>query len=253
MQCLPRLVALLLGLSLPAAAADPVTVFGAASLSNAMEAIGQAYGNRTGEVVRFSFASSSTLARQIEAGAPAQAFCSASEPWMDYLAERGLIDAASRVSPVGNTLVLVAPQAAGPRPLTVDAGLDLARLLGPDGRLAVGDPAHVPAGIYARQALQALGQWPALRRRLAPADNVRAALALVERGEAPLGIVYATDAAISPAVVAIGTFPEGSHPPISYPCAVIKDQGSDATRRFFGFLTGPDGLAIFARFGFTPN
>lgn len=253
MQHVARLAAFLLCLSPPAAAAEPVTVFGAASMANAMEAIGQAYGDRTGGTVRFSFASSSTLARQIEAGAPAQAFCSANETWMDYLAERGLIAADTRVSPIGNALVLIAPKAAAPPPVTIDTGLDLVSMLGPDGRLAVGDPAHVPAGIYARQALQSLGQWDALQPRLAPADNVRAALALVERGEAPLGIVYATDAAVSPGVVVIGIFPEDSHRPITYSCAIAKAAGSDEVRRFFGFLTGANGLAIFARFGFRPD
>jgi molybdate transport system substrate-binding protein len=243
-----RLAALLCLLAVPAAA-EPLTVFGAASLTDALQAVGAA----SGQPVRFSFAASSTLARQIQAGAPADLFCSANETWMDELARRGLVEADTRVSPIGNALVLVAPLAARPAPLTVDRQLDLPALLGADGRLALGDPAHVPAGIYARQALASLGLWDGVANRLAPADNVRAALALVARGEAPLGIVYASDAAIDAGVAVIGTFPAGTHPPIAYPCAVVKGGDSAAARRFLGFLTGADGLAIFARFGFRPN
>lgn len=235
------------------AAAEPVTVFGAASLTDALQAVGRSYAEHGGAPVRFSFASSSTLARQIEAGAPAQVFCSANQAWMDDVDKRGLVEPGTRVSPIGNSLVLIAPKAAHAGPATIDAKLDLLARLGPYGRLALGDPAHVPAGIYARQALQALGLWAALQPRLAPADNVRAALALVARGEAPYGIVYGTDAAISDEVVVVGTFPAGSHPPITYPCAILAGQADAATRAFFGFLTGPDALAIFARFGFHTN
>lgn len=234
----------------PVLAADQITVFAAASVTNAMEEVGVAWRNKTGETVRFSFASSSTLARQIEAGAPAQIFISANEKWMDYLAERGFIEKETRVSPIGNQLVMIAPASGGANRFEVDSSLDLAALLGTDGRLAVGDPAHVPAGIYAKRALRSLGLWSDAEPRLAIADNVRAALALVERGEAPLGIVYATDAAISKGVKVVGRFPAGSHPPISYPFAIVKGQDAEPVRAFFAFVTGDDGLSVFERYGF---
>ncbi|MEQ9642387.1 MAG: molybdate ABC transporter substrate-binding protein [Alphaproteobacteria bacterium] len=232
------------------ATAEPVTVFAAASLTDALQVIGDAYAGRGGDKVRFSFASTSTLARQIAAGAPAQVFCAANVAWMDDLERRGLLAAGSRVDVAGNTLVLVAPKRHDLAPATIGAGFDLAARLGPHGRLALGDPAHVPAGFYAAQALRKLGMWDSLARRLAPADNVRAALALVARGEAPYGIVYATDAAISDQVAVVATFPADSHDPITYPCARITDEAGDAPRAFLAFLTGPEAAAIFARFGF---
>lgn len=235
----------------PAAADEPVTVFGAASLTDALEEAGRVWHERGGGTVRFSFASSSTLARQIEAGAPAQIFASANERWMDYLAERGRIVAASRVSPIANTLVAIVPADSRTRTAELGPSTDLAALLGPDGRIAVGDPAHVPAGIYAQQALESLGLWAAAEPRLVRTDNVRAALALVERGEAPLGIVYATDARISAGVRVVGTFPPGSHAPITYPFALVDGAGGDTARALLAFLTGPDGIAIFERFGFS--
>lgn len=241
---------------LPVAAArtEPLTMFAAASLADALTAAGQAYEAQGGEPVRFSFAASSTLARQIEAGAPAQLYAAANETWMDYLADRGLILAASRVSPIGNDLVLVAPGDSPLRSVALSADTDLAAMLGPDGRLALGDPDHVPAGIYARTALESLGLWTGLSPHLARTDNVRGALALVDRGEAPLGIVYATDAAIAPGVKVLGRFPRDSHPPISYPFALLAGtEDLRAARAFLAFLTGPQGLAIFERFGFQPN
>lgn len=244
MHRIATLVLALIVLALRPAAAEPVTVFAAASLTDALQAVAERYERP----VRFSFAASSTLARQIGAGAPAQIYCAANAAWMDDLEERGLIEPGSRVSPAGNTLVLVAPKGDRVAATTIDA--DLAGLLGKDGRLALGDPAHVPAGIYAVQALRKLGQWEKLARRLAPADNVRGALALVARGEAPLGIVYATDAAISSDVVVVDTFSADSHPPITYPCALVKDEADDAARAFLRFLTGPEAAAIFTRFGF---
>lgn len=235
----------------PAAwAAESVTVFAAASLSDAMEAVGQAYRSSTGGEVRFAFAASSTLARQIAAGAPAHLFISANEAWMDALERDDLIDPASRVSPIRNSLVLIAPVDGAAPPAAIDRGLDLAARLGADGRLAMGDPAHVPAGIYARQALETLGLWHSLEPRLAYADNVRVALALVERGEAPLGIVYATDAAISRGVRVVGLFPAGSHAPITYPFALIKAQANEDARAFFRYLTSDAAREIFARYGF---
>jgi molybdate transport system substrate-binding protein len=221
-------------------------------LTDAMAAVGLAWRERGGAEVRFSLAASSTLARQIEAGAPADVFASASEEWMDYLADRGLIEPGSRSSPVGNSLVLIAPAADATGAVEIGPGLDLGGLLGPAGRLAVGDTAHVPAGIYARQALESLGLWPAVRDRLAMADNVRAALALVERGEAPLGIVYATDARISAAVRVVGAFPQGSHPPITYPVAIVQGRRSPEVEDFLAFVGGQEAGEIFARLGFQP-
>ena len=245
-------LALLARLAAPAAArSEPPTVFAAASLADAMEAAGKAYEEKTGNEIRFSFASSSTLARQIEAGAPAAIFASANETWMDYLGERDLIEAGTRISPISNALVLVAPADSELTEFTVTGDTDLAALLGPDGRLSVGDPDHVPAGIYARQSLQSLGQWETLEPRLARADDVRAALALVSRGEAPLGIVYSTDARISDEVKIVGRLPAESHTPITYPFAIVKGAGSEETRALFDFLTGEEALAIYAGFGFS--
>lgn len=243
------LAAILLAAPAAAKAAD-VTVFAAASLTNALQALAaewQASGRGT---LRFSFAASSTLARQIEQGAAADIFASADERWMDYLAERTLIQPASRTSVLGNTLVLVAPAASAPAPVTVGPGLDLAALLGPRGRIATGDPAHVPVGRYARQALEALGLWAIAEPRLARADNVRAALLFVERGDAPLGIVYATDAAAAQGVRIIGSFPPDSHAPISYPFALTARGTSAEARAVLAFLTGPEARPTWRRFGF---
>jgi molybdate transport system substrate-binding protein len=225
-------------------------VLAAASLTDAMEAVGAEYFATTGERVRFSFASSSTLARQVEAGAPAAIFVSANGEWMDYLALRGLIEAETRAAPIGNSLVLVAPADSPLTEVNVDSSLDLAALLGPDGRLAVGDPAHVPAGQYAEAALKALGLWDAAEPRLAPALDVRAALALVERGETPMGVVYATDAGASAGVKVVGVFPAASHPPVTYPFAILAGARTPAAERFLAYATGEPGLAVFERYGF---
>lgn len=232
-------------------AAAPVTVFAAASLTDALRALGQERAAQGHPAPRFSFAASSALARQIEQGAPADLFLSADEAWMDYLQQRGLIEAATRASPLGNALVLVAP-ADRARPVTLAPGTDLAALLGPGGRIATGDPAHVPAGRYAQAALEWMGQWPTLAPRLARADNVRAALLLVERGEAPLGIVYATDAAASRAVRVVGTFPPESHPPVTYPFALLRRAAANPeAARLLAFLSGPEAQPVWERFGFT--
>lgn len=235
----------------PDSAGDaPVVVLAAASLTDALTAVGEAWTRETGREVQFSFASSSTLARQIEAGAPADLFAFADAQWMNYLAERGLIDASSRVAPIGNSLVLIAPADSPLQTLTIDASLNLTRLLGRDGRMAAGDPDHVPAGLYARRALESLGLWEEAEPRLARAEDVRAALALVARGEAPLGVVYATDAAISDDVKVVGRFPANSHPPILYPFALIGPDHSPAAQSFFSFATGNRSAAIYAQYGF---
>jgi molybdate transport system substrate-binding protein len=244
------LAAPLLAAPAAAQAAAPL-VFAAASLAEALRAQAQAWSALGHPAPRLSFAASSALARQIEQGAPADIFASADEAWMDHLAARDLIAPGTRVSPIGNTLVLVAP-AARPLAFAPARGADLLAALA-GGRLAVGDPAHVPAGRYAEAALRWMGQWEALSPRLARAENVRAALLLVERGEAPLGIVYATDAAASRGVVVAGTFPRGSHPPIAYPFALTRRGAANPlAAALHAHLTGPAALPLWQRFGFLP-
>lgn len=244
-------VAALACVAAPAARAqEGPTVFAAASLTDALRALGQQWVARGNPAPRFSFAASSALARQIEQGAPADLFMSADEPWMDYVQQRNLIVTATRVSPIGNALVLVTPTS-DTRQVTLAQGTDLLALLGPNGRIATGDPAHVPVGRYAQAALTWMGQWDAIAPRLARADNVRAALLLVERGEAPFGIVYATDAAISPGVRVAGTFPAGSHTAITYPFALTRRAENNAqARALFAFLAGPEAHPVWQRFGF---
>ena len=237
----------------PEAEAESVTMLAAASLTDALSEIAADYQEETGTQVRLSFASSSTLARQIEAGAPADIFASADRQWMDYLSERGLIDEASRAEPIGNALVLIAPADSSVAAPTIDASLGLPALLGPNGRLAVGDPDHVPVGLYARQALEHLELWDEAEPRLARAEDVRGVLALVARGEAPLGIVYATDAAISPDVTVLGAFAAGAHEPIVYPFALLDGEPSAAAQDFFAYITGDEGRAVFAAHGFQPR
>lgn len=239
-----------LGVAHPARAQDALTVFAAASLTDAMRDLAQAWQARGNPAPRLSFAASSALARQIEQGAPADLFMSADEPWMDYVQQRDLVVTATRVSPIGNALVLVAP-ADQARPVTLARDTNLAALVGPQGRIATGDPAHVPVGRYAQAALTWMGQWDAIAPRLARADNVRAALLLVERGEAPYGIVYSTDAAASRGVRVVGTFPAESHTPITYPFALMRRaEGNTQARAFLAFLTGPDSAETWRRFGF---
>lgn len=234
----------------PATAARPViTVFAAASLTESLGESARGYEAAQGVTVKLSVAASSVLARQIESGAAADLFISADSAWMDYLEERGLVQATSRRDLLGNRLVLVAP--AGSR-VVVDLrpGVDLAAALGSDGRLAIAEPEGVPAGRYAVAALQALGAWQAVENRTVPAENVRAALAFVARGEAPLGVVYATDAAVEPRVRVVATFPPESHAPIVYPAALIRG-ASPAAAAFLAWLAGPEAGIIFTTAGFT--
>lgn len=242
--------ALVLALAAPVRAQQPATIFAAASLTDALRALAQDWAARGHAAPRLSFAASSALARQIEQGAPADLFLSADEPWMDYVQQRGLIVNGTRVSPIGNALVLMVPSA-DTRSVALARGTDLLALLGPNARIATGDPAHVPVGRYAQAALTWMGQWDAVAPRLARADNVRAALLLVERGEAPFGIVYATDAAASPRLRVAGTFPAGSHPPITYPFALTRRaEGNAEARALLAFLTGPEAEPTWRRFGF---
>lgn len=232
-----------------AARAQEVTVFAAASLTNVLEQIAKRYREAGGPPVRFSFAASSALAKQIESGADADIFASADEQWMDYLEQRGLIVAGTRSARAGNTLVLIT-SAMHPRRVAIVPGFDLAGMIG-DGRLATGDPAHVPVGRYAQQALTRLGVWSAVEPKLARTENVRAALALVERGDAPFGIVYGTDVAASGGKVSIaGTFPPETHAPIVYPIAIVAKRDRPEVRRFLDYVNGPEAANAFRAAGF---
>ncbi|EMN0593272.1 molybdate ABC transporter substrate-binding protein [Klebsiella aerogenes] len=227
-----------------------ITVFAAASLTNAMQDIAQAYKKERHVEVVSSFASSSTLARQIEAGAPADLFISADQKWMDYAVDKKSIDTASRTTLLGNSLVVVAPKASDRGDIAINDKTDWVSLL-QGGRLAVGEPDHVPAGIYAKEALQKLGAWETLSPKLAPAEDVRGALALVERNEASLGIVYGSDAVASKGVKVVGTFPEDSHKKVEYPLAIVDGHKNATVTAFYDYLKGPEASAIFKRYGFT--
>lgn len=242
------IVAVLL-LSPTLARGQGLTVFAAASLTDALQDVGAAWTADGHQPIRFSFAASSTLARQIEQGAPADLFASADEKWMDYLDQHHLLVPGARRDLLGNSLVLIVP-ANHPAHVDIKPGFDLARLIGPDGRLTTGDPAHVPVGIYAEQALKKLGVWDYAQHHLAPAADVRGALLLVERGEAAAGIVYATDAAVSKSVMVAGTFPADSHSPIVYPFAVVKSGDTTGAEALMQFLAGPAARTIFERRGF---
>lgn len=224
-----------------------VMVFAAASLRNALDEVAAAF---PGPRVLASYAGSSALARQIDRGAPAALFISADLAWMDYLEHRGRIEPGTRRNLLANRLVLIAPASSGAA-ARIERGIPLARWLGPRGRLAMGNPDHVPAGRYAKAALEALDVWGEVRDRLAPTDNVRLALALVARGEAPLGIVYATDARAEPNVRVVGRFDASLHPPIVYPMALVKGAGASA-RAFADFLQRETARRIFEKHGFLP-
>jgi molybdate transport system substrate-binding protein len=237
--------------SCTSAADDPpahLLVFAAASLTDALGEIGAEYETRMRRSVTFSFAASSVLARQIEAGARADLFVSADEEWMDYLQQRGLVAPQSRRDIAGNRLVLIALAESDVR-VDIDDAVALGAALG-SGRLSIADPDIVPAGRYARASLEKLGAWKTVEGRLARAENVRVALAYVARGEAPLGIVYATDARIEPRVRVVAAFPASSHPPIRYPAALTRSASAHAAD-LLDFIVGPRGRAILARHGFT--
>jgi molybdate transport system substrate-binding protein len=224
-------------------------VLAAASLQEAMSDAASIWTARRHAAPVLSFAASSALARQIEAGAPADLFVSADEEWMDYVAGKDLIRPGTRATFLSNRLVLVAPAGSTTR-LTIGRNFPLARALG-QGRLAMADPDAVPAGKYGKAALSALGAWRGVEGRIARAENVRAALALVERGEAPFGIVYATDARASAKVRIVGTFPASTHPAITYPIATLRAARNPETEGFRRFLLSREGKAIFAKRGFS--
>lgn len=231
-----------------AADGGPV-VFAAASLKNALDGVNAAWTAKTGKAATISYAASSALAKQIESGAPADLFISADLDWMDALAKDRLIRPESRVELLGNAIVLVAPKGTA-QPVTLAQGLDLGALLG-EGKLAMANVDAVPAGKYGKAALTHLGLWDAVKDRVAQAENVRAALLLVSRAEAPLGIVYKTDAAADEAVEIVGTFPGASHAPIVYPAALTADSTHADAPAFLDFLKTEEAKAIFEAEGFT--
>ncbi|MEZ5897942.1 MAG: molybdate ABC transporter substrate-binding protein [Hyphomicrobiaceae bacterium] len=226
-------------------------IFAAASMKDAFDAAGHAYTEKTGQTLSISYAASSALAKQIEQAAPADVFISADLAWMDYLAERSLLLKGTRRNLAGNALVLIGP-AASTLNIDIAPGFDLAGALG-DGRLAVGNVASVPAGKYAKAALESLKVWESVADKLAQAENVRSALAYVAQGETPLGIVYKTDAAAEPKVKVIASFPANSHPAIIYPIAVMKQTTApDAAKAFVAYLGTADAMAILEKHGFVP-
>jgi molybdate transport system substrate-binding protein len=231
------------------AQARDVVVFAAVSLKNALDEAGAAWTRDTGKRVVLSYAASSALAKQIEAGAPADIFFSADLDWMDFAVSKGLIQPESRVSLLGNSLVLIAPKGSGMQ-VELKPGLDLAAILG-SNRLAMGHVNAVPAGKYGKAALEHLGAWAGVKDRIAQTENVRAALLLVSRGEAPLGIVYKTDAVSDPNVTIVGTFPEGSHRAIVYPAALTKDSTNPDAAQFLAFLRSDKARPFFEKQSFT--
>ena len=225
-----------------------ITVFAAASMKNALDDVNAAFTKQSGIKVVASYDASSVLMKQIEQGAPADIFISADLRWMDYGLQKKLIDESTRVNLLGNKLVLIAAKDSNLAPVTITPDLDLAKLAG-DGRIATGDVQAVPVGIYAKAALEKLGLWAAVEPKMAMAANVRAALLLVARGEAPLGIVYATDAKVEPGVKILGNFPDDSHEPIVYPVAATKTARPDAAR-YLAFLHSSAAKSIFESYGF---
>lgn len=242
MKRISAYLCLVFALVRPVLAEEPVTVFAAASLKTALDEVAQVYD----EPLVISYAGSSALARQVQLGAPADVVFLANTDWMDVLDREGLIAAGTRIDLLGNRLVLAGP--AGADPVEITPALDLTGMLG-EGRLAMALVQAVPAGIYGKAALESLGLWESVSMRVAQADNVRAALALVSLGQVPLGVVYATDAQADPAVDALGVFPENSHPPIRYPVAAVAGRGARAAA-FLDFLQSPEAAAIFAAQGF---
>jgi len=233
----------------PASAEDKtITVFAAASMKNALDEVNAAYTAKTGVKTTVSYAASSVLAKQIEQGAPADVFVSADTGWMDYAISKKTINEPTRVNLLGNSLLLIAPKNSKISEVNIAPGFDLAKLAG-DGRIATGDVQSVPVGKYAKAALEKLGAWQAAEPKFAMAENVRAALTLVARGEAALGIVYSTDAKIEPGVKVVATFPADSHPPIIYPVAATVTAKPETTE-YLAFLRSTAAKNIFEKYGF---
>ncbi len=235
--------------ALPAMAAEKVTVFAAASLKNALDAANAAWAKESGKEATASYAASSALAKQIEGGAPADVFISADLDWMDYLAKKDLIKADTRSNLLGNRIVLVAAKDKA-KPVDIKQDFDLSGLLG-DGKLAMGEVKSVPAGKYGKAALEKLGVWSSVESKVAGAESVRAALALVSRGEAPYGIVYQTDVTADPGVAIVGTFPAESHAPIIYPIAILAESKNPDAAGYLEFLKSEKAAHFFTEQGFT--
>ncbi|WP_120512077.1 molybdate ABC transporter substrate-binding protein [Photobacterium salinisoli] len=233
-------------------AQEKVLVFAASSLTNALNELAESYENTSGNEVVLSFASSSTLARQLAQGAPADLYLSANTKWMDYAAEQQVINSKSRNDLLHNRLVLVTHQSESVDSVPLKGSWDITEALN-GSRLAVGDPKHVPAGIYAKEALASLGLWQQAEPLLARANNVRSALLLVERQEAKFGIVYQTDAQIAQNVKIVAQFPEQSHQPITYPIALTQQTPSQAAQGFYEYLRSSDAAEVFKRYGFSVN
>ena len=234
----------------PVSAEDKtLTVFAAASMKNALDDIDAAFTAKTGVKVNASYAASSTLAKQIEQGAPADIFVSADTDWMDYAVGKKNINESTRVNLLGNSIVLIAPKDSKIDTVTIGPGFDLAKLAG-DGKIATGDVKSVPVGKYAKAALEKLGAWSAAEPKFAMAESVRAALTLVARGEAAIGIVYSTDAKVEPGVKVIGTFPADSHPPIIYPVAATSTAKPEANA-YLDYLRSSVAKAMLEKYGFT--
>lgn len=250
---MPRIASLIFAfavfLTAPVAAQETVTVFAAASLKNALDDINAAFTKASNIKVTASYAASSALAKQIETGAPADAFISADLKWMDYIQDKKLIKNDTRFNLLGNKLVLIAGKDSKLSNVQIGQGFDVAKLAG-DGRIAVADTKAVPAGLYAKQALEKLGAWKAAEPKLAQAENVRATLAFVSRGETPIGIVYETDAKVDPNVKIVGTFPDGSYDPVTYPAAATANAKAD-TAKYLQFLHGAQAKAVFEKYGFS--
>ena len=232
------------------AAEEDLTLFAAASTTNAVTEIVNLYKTRGAGNIKTSFASSSTLAKQIESGAPADIYLSANSRWMDYLEKKGTIQKQTRFDLLWNRIAFIVPSQSNIQTIDIKQGLDILSILGTDGRLALGDPAHVPAGMYGKQALESLGLWEKLNGRVAPMKDVRAALVMVERAETPLGLVYTTDAAVSKRVRIAGIFPTECHPEIVYPVAIVTGGKIKTGNSFLGFLKTRDARAIFIKYGF---
>lgn len=246
---LPALIVMSLGAAPVWAQEKSITVFAAASLKNALDDVNAAFLKATGTRVVTSYAASSALARQIEQGAPADIFASADLDWMDYAAQKRAIRDDTRANLLGNRLVLIAPKDSKLDKIDIAKGFDLAALAG-DARIATADVRAVPAGKYAKAALEALGAWPGVEKKIAMAENVRAALALVARNEAALGIVYETDAKVEPSVKIVGAFPPDSHPPIVYPIAATVNAKPESAA-YLAFLRSATAKVVFEHYGFT--
>jgi molybdate transport system substrate-binding protein len=234
----------------PVSAEDKtLTVFAAASMKNALDDIDAAFTAKTGVKVNASYAASSTLAKQIEQGAPADIFVSADTDWMDYATAKKNVNEPTRINLLGNSIVLIAPKDSKIDNVAIGQGFDLAKLAG-DGKIATGDVKAVPVGKYAKAALEKLGAWTAAEPKFAMAESVRAALTLVARGEAALGIVYATDAKVEPGVKIVGTFPADAHPPIIYPVAATSTAKPEANA-YLDYLRSAAAKAVLEKYGFT--